>query len=73
MEQVVVQVKGLHCMSCVARLERALRRVDGVHRSKVDLPRETVDLAYGPGVLDEKQISSVIEDTGFEVTSWTSR
>lgn len=69
----MVQVKGLHCISCVARLERALRRVEGVHSSKVDLRRETVDLAYEPEVLDERAISSVIEDTGFEVVSWAPR
>ncbi len=70
MEQAIVQVKGLHCMGCVARLERALRRVEGLHRSKVDLNRETVDLAYEAGTVDERGISSVIEDTGFEVIAW---
>lgn len=73
MEQVIVQVKGLHCLSCVARLERAFRKVEGVHRSKVDFRGETIDLAYEPEALDQRAVSSVIEGAGFEVVTWAPR
>jgi len=66
-------VKGLHCMSCVARLERALRQIEGVRRSAVDLRRETVDLAYESQAIDKPSIRSVIEETGFEVVAWAPR
>ena len=41
-ETIRFPVTGMTCGSCVNRITRALKRLDGVDRVRVDLGRETV-------------------------------
>ena len=42
-------VRGMHCASCVARLQKALLKVDGVEEAHVNLATEEVRLLVDPG------------------------
>lgn len=67
MEQVTFQVKGIHCSSCVKRLEHTLQQHDGVRRADVDFKKGTVDVAFDPATVDERSIAERIVDAGFTV------
>lgn len=48
MNREVFSVKGMHCASCVARLEAALLKVEGVSDARVDLATEEALLVTDP-------------------------
>ncbi len=47
-EELVFQVEGMSCASCVGRVERALRAVPGVREVGVNLASETATVRFAP-------------------------
>jgi Cu+-exporting ATPase len=64
-ERTVYQVRGMHCASCVARLQRALADVDGVKEAHVNLATEEAALVVDPQRFDPAAVSDV---AGFVLT-----
>ncbi|MBI5210101.1 MAG: copper-translocating P-type ATPase [Elusimicrobia bacterium] len=62
----VFTVGGMHCASCVARVESAVGRIRGIETVHVDLPSRTVALSYFPG-LDPRVVRKAIEALGYDV------
>jgi Cu+-exporting ATPase len=60
-------VQGMHCASCVKRVEDALLTVEGVSRAQVNLATEraTVSLA---GNIDAKALRTSVAEAGYELT-----
>ncbi|MFH1662962.1 MAG: heavy metal translocating P-type ATPase [Chloroflexota bacterium] len=63
--KLVLPVKGMHCASCVARVEKALSDVPGVVSAGVNLASEkaTIEYVEGTGLAD---IKKAVKDAGFE-------
>ncbi|MBI4676016.1 MAG: copper-translocating P-type ATPase [Elusimicrobia bacterium] len=62
----VFTVGGMHCASCVARVEAAVGKIDGVESVRVDMPSRTVSLSCRPG-LDLRLVARAIEALGYDV------
>jgi Cu+-exporting ATPase len=58
---VVLDVEGMHCAACVSRVERFLKKVDGVRDANVNLAthRASVDIADRASVNHESLIGAV--------------
>lgn len=67
MEQITLTVGGIHCSSCVKRLEQTLQQQDGVRRATVDFKTSTVDVAFDPATVDEASVAERITEAGFTV------
>ena len=65
--RVVMPLEGVHCASCVARIERALAQVSGVVETSVHLPTRTAFITYQPSVAQPAQLKAVIEKLGYKV------
>jgi P-type Cu+ transporter len=61
--EVRLQIEGMHCASCAARVERGLNRVDGVSAS-VNLLTEQATVHCPPGV-EVKQLVGAVEAAGY--------
>jgi P-type Cu+ transporter len=61
-----LQVGGMTCASCVARVEKALLKVPGVSAASVNLATERAHVETAPGV-GAAQLSAAIEKAGYEV------
>jgi len=59
MNREVFSVRGMHCASCVARLETALSKVDGVREARVDLATEEALLVVDPARFREESVRDV--------------
>ena len=65
-EEVVIQIDGMHCASCVNNVEKFLPRVDGVVEANANLSNQKVTIRYYRDMLNLKEIQKTIEMLGFE-------
>jgi Cu+-exporting ATPase len=60
----VLEIEGMTCASCVARVEKRLSRVDGVSAS-VNLATETARVTY-PAELDPQRLVDAVREAGYD-------
>ena len=60
-------VGGMTCASCVARVEKALSRVEGVSHASVNLATNTATVTADPERTRMASLVSTIRDSGYEV------
>jgi sulfite exporter TauE/SafE/plastocyanin domain-containing protein/copper chaperone CopZ len=68
-----VLVNGMTCSSCEILLERKLKKIKGVSKVDVDYSRGSAIINYSNNKPQISQIKTIIEDTGYEVTSKDKR
>ncbi len=68
-QRVVLPVRGMHCASCVDKVDAALKALPGVEAVSVDLPSRTVAVSFVPaaGKLEVKHLRRAVEAAGFDV------
>ena len=66
-KKISLPVEGMTCASCVARVEKALSKVDGIEDVSVNFATEKVSLSFNPDKVNEKIISSAVEDAGYKI------
>ncbi len=62
------QVDGMHCGSCVARVEKALAGVPGVGRVDVSLAQHQVAVHVQTGAFDAVTLTTVADAAGYPLT-----
>lgn len=72
-EQVQLDVGGMTCVACSARIEKVLNKQAGIQSATVNLTNETADVMYDPNELDEKEIIAKIKKLGYHATLQASR
>ncbi|XP_012519541.1 PREDICTED: copper-transporting ATPase 1 isoform X2 [Propithecus coquereli] len=60
-----IQVTGMTCASCVANIERNLRREEGIHSVLVALMAGKAEVRYNPTVIQPPIIAEFIRELGF--------
>ena len=65
--EIVLPVEGMSCATCVNRIERFLRRADGVETATVNLATERAAVRYDPARIDRAGIVGAIEAAGYDV------
>ena len=64
--KVTLNIDGMHCASCVARVERTLAALPGVTRAAVNLAMETATVAYDPDKVAVDAMVEAVEDAGYK-------
>ncbi len=65
--EIELGVQGMTCASCVARVERALGKVDGVLSAGVNLATERATVTYLPASVSAGQLRAAVREAGHEV------
>ena len=65
--EVNLPIAGMTCASCVNRIERFLRKADGVASASVNLATETATVRYLPDVIGRAELARTIEAAGYEL------
>jgi len=60
------RIRGMHCAACSSRIERILRRREGVGRADVSLAAETLEVVFDPDKDSTEAMAQAIADAGFE-------
>ncbi|XP_006082890.1 copper-transporting ATPase 1 [Myotis lucifugus] len=63
-----IQVTGMTCASCVANIERNLRREEGIYSVLVALMAGKAEVRYNPTVTQPPMIAEFIRELGFGAT-----
>jgi Cu+-exporting ATPase len=66
---VELPITGMTCASCVARNEKALRKVEGVDDASVNFATEKATIAFDPEVVSADQLVHAVEAAGYGVVT----
>ena len=72
-EQVTLPIEGMHCASCVARVEKALKSVAGVVDASVNLPLERATVRYTPNRDTPQALVQAVRNVGYDVPEKPSK
>jgi len=61
-----IGIGGMTCASCVARVEKALKKVPGVQTATVNLATEPARIVVAPGEQMEARLRRAVRDAGYE-------
>ena len=65
-------VRGMTCANCSARVERALKRTEGVLEANVNLATERATVRYDPAAVGVAALHKTVEDAGYAVLEESS-
>ena len=65
-ETVRFPVAGMTCGSCVNRITRAVRKLDGVTKVSVDLRMETTTVRRELALVSNAALAAAVADAGYE-------
>jgi copper ion binding protein len=63
MQHLTLKIDGMSCGHCVARVEKALSKLDGVNVSRVGVGSAEID--YDPARTSSARIREAIDDAGY--------
>jgi P-type Cu+ transporter len=66
-QTISLPVEGMTCASCVARVEKALAKVEGVSGATVNLATEKATIRYSGDARVLDALSSAVKDVGYEL------
>ncbi len=62
----IIPVSGMHCASCVATIENALKKAPGVANAVVNFASRKAYVDYNPSLVSEKMLRETIDKTGYK-------
>ena len=69
MWQTTLQIKGMTCAACSARIEKGLSRLEGVQQAHVNLAMEKATISYNPVNIGVNDFREKVESLGFETVT----
>jgi P-type Cu+ transporter len=64
-EAIRFPVAGMTCSSCVSRITRAVRRLDGVTKVSVDLRAGTATVRRDPALVSNAALAAAVANAGY--------
>lgn len=71
LSKAVIPLEGVHCASCVARVEEAIGAVKGVGRVSVHLPSKTAFVDYDPALTGARALRAAIDAAGYKALAFS--
>ena len=65
-QTVKLAVAGMKCENCVAKVDKALRGVEGVKDVKVDLKKQTAVVTFSAAAVKSEVLFKAVSDVGFK-------
>ncbi|MBL9125776.1 MAG: heavy metal translocating P-type ATPase [Planctomycetaceae bacterium] len=60
-----LEIEGMHCASCVTRVEQALAKVPGVENARVNLATEQARVRIAPGQVSADELIDAVRHSGY--------
>src|SRR3990172_8758415 len=65
--EIVLPIEGMTCASCVNRIERFLKKTEGVVEASVNLATERATVKVDPALAGRTELVQAVEAAGYEV------
>ena len=62
--EISLPIEGMTCASCVNRVERFLRKTDGVVEANVNLATEQAHVRFDPQLVGRDELARAVEASG---------
>jgi copper chaperone len=63
--ETTLKIDGMSCNHCVARVENALKSVEGVESAKVRLENKEALIKYDPSKADNEKLKDAVKEVGY--------
>lgn len=63
-----MDIRGMTCAACAARIEKGLSRLGGIESAQVNLATETGRVIYQPGIIEPDDIFDKVRKLGYEAS-----
>ncbi|PMC37456.1 copper-translocating P-type ATPase [Bacillus sp. UMB0899] len=67
LKEAVLPITGMTCASCAVRIEKGLKKVEGVEDANVNFALERTSIKYNPNVVQIDEFKKKINDLGYDV------
>lgn len=67
MERTRLDIEGMHCDGCAARLQTLLAKEPGVCEARVSFTEGSAEIRYNPHRVDETRLREIVATAGFRV------
>ena len=67
MKKETFKVHGMHCASCVATIERTLKKTAGVKDASVNFASETALINYDENAVDQSGLAKAVSEVGYHL------
>ncbi|HFK1459538.1 TPA: heavy metal translocating P-type ATPase [Bacillus cereus] len=64
-----LQISGMTCAACANRIEKGLKKVEGVHDANVNFTLEKTKIMYDPQKTNPQQFKEKVESLGYGIVS----
>ncbi|OAK08324.1 ATPase P [Bacillus wiedmannii] len=64
-----LQISGMTCAACANRIEKGLKKVEGVHDANVNFALEKTKIMYDPKKTNPQQFKEKVESLGYGIVS----
>ncbi len=65
LEKMSIQIDGMTCSACVARIEKVVGRIPGIEQVNVNLASEKGQIEFIPGLVSEQDVFRAVEKAGY--------
>jgi P-type Cu+ transporter len=65
-EKIILKIYGMHCASCAANIENALKKENGIKSANVNFAAEKLYLEFDPIEISIARIQKIIEKLGYK-------
>src|SRR5688572_8341542 len=68
-KETTLQIAGMTCAACAVRIEKGLKKIDGVEDASVNFALEKSKVTFDPSKSNVKQLKDKVESLGYKVVS----
>lgn len=72
LQNVVINVEGMHCGNCAGKVKGALEKTAGVQGAEVDLEGKKARVSFDPGVTNPGVLMGAVKSAGFKPMGFSS-
>lgn len=66
MKTIKLKIDGMHCASCVNKVEQNLNALEGVEKATVNIANDSAQVTYDDNRLSEQDLKDTVKDSGYE-------
>ena len=66
-QKLTFKVEGMHCASCVASVEKALKGVGGVSEAAVNLATESAMVSFDGSAVEREALAKAVDNAGYKL------